>query len=86
MLKIKSFKFAQLALLFSCACSTSVFANQEPLPTPIIDTVQEADLLTRQQLELETKAIRSAISGRKETGRGTSCSRKTSARRTNING
>lgn len=85
MLKIKSFKFAQFALLFSCACSTSVFANQEPLPNPIIDTVQEADLLTRQQLELETKAIEAQLAAEK-TGRGASCSRKTSARRTNING
>ncbi|MGC6394670.1 Murein L,D-transpeptidase YcbB/YkuD [Pasteurella multocida] len=66
MLKIKSFKFAQLALLFSCACSTSVFANQEPLPTPIIDTVQEADLLTRQQLELETKAIEAQLAAEKK--------------------
>ncbi|SUB36072.1 putative L,D-transpeptidase 7 [Pasteurella multocida] len=86
MLKIKSFKFAQLALLFSCACSTSVFANQEPLPNPIIDTVQEADLLTRQQLELETKAIEAQLAAEKKLEEERLAAEKTSARRTNING
>ncbi|MGC6405657.1 L,D-transpeptidase family protein [Bisgaard Taxon 45] len=69
MLKMKSFKFAQFALLFSCACSAGVFANQAPLsnqPNPIIDTAQEADLLTRQQLELETKAIEAQLAAEKK--------------------
>ncbi|UAY78068.1 L,D-transpeptidase family protein [Pasteurella canis] len=68
MLNIKLFKSAQLAFLFSSLYAMNVHANpvhQDSLNTST-EVTQEVDLLTKQQLELEAKAIEDQLAAEKQ--------------------
>ncbi|MDO5055176.1 L,D-transpeptidase family protein [Pasteurella oralis] len=68
MLNIKSFKFVQFAFLFSSLYATNVLANPENRDSVDVSTelVQDADILTNQQLELEAKAIEDQLAAEKK--------------------